>query len=92
VKITISDIEGKVLRNIDGTRDAGLNRVQWDLRGDRPEPPPGFNPGQRGGGGGRFRFRQGPQIDPGTYVVKLSVGGKDLTTRVVVEEDIWFGK
>jgi hypothetical protein len=32
-------------------------------------------------------LRQGPPVEAGTYLVKLSVGGKDLTTRVVVEVD-----
>jgi photosystem II stability/assembly factor-like uncharacterized protein len=36
VKITISDISGRERRAIQGTKTAGLNRVQWDLR---PNPP-----------------------------------------------------
>jgi photosystem II stability/assembly factor-like uncharacterized protein len=40
VRITISDITGRERRAIQGTKTAGLNRVQWDLR---PNPP------QRGG-------------------------------------------
>ena len=35
VKITISDYSGKVVREITGPKDAGLNRVQWNLRGNR---------------------------------------------------------
>ena len=31
VKITISDATGRVVREMDGTKDAGLNRVQWNL-------------------------------------------------------------
>ena len=72
------------MRNLDGTKDAGLNRVQWDLRGDAPARPnlPAGVPGQ-------FRrfARQGPPVQPGTYLVKLSVGGKDYTTTVVVDAD-----
>ena len=41
VKITISDYTGKVVRNITGTKEAGLNRVQWNLRGDPPPRPAG---------------------------------------------------
>src|SRR5215218_9946770 len=37
VKLTISDYTGKVVRNIVATNEAGLNRIQWNLRGD---PPP----------------------------------------------------
>ncbi len=84
VKIAISDVTGKVVRHVDGTKDAGLNRVQWDLRGDTPPRPnlPAGMPGQ-------FRrfARQGPPVPPGTYLVKLSVGGKDYTTTVVVDAD-----
>ena len=29
----------------------------------------------------------GPPVDPGTYTLKLSIGGKDYTTKVVVEAD-----
>jgi hypothetical protein len=98
VKITISDITGKVLRSLDGTKEVGLNRVQWNLRGDAPPrqggPGGGFGGGGGGGGGGGRgggRFG-GPPIDPGVYLVKLSVGGKEYTTKVQVEEDIWMNK
>jgi Uncharacterized protein related to plant photosystem II stability/assembly factor len=32
VKITVSNKEGKVIRDIDGTGDVGVNRVTWDLK------------------------------------------------------------
>ncbi|MEW6209879.1 MAG: hypothetical protein AB1631_16055 [Acidobacteriota bacterium] len=86
VKITISDVTGKVVRTMSGTKDAGINRVQWNLRGDPPPRPAGG-----GGGGGQGRFGQGgfgaPPLDPGTYLVKLSVGGKEMTAKVEVEAD-----
>jgi photosystem II stability/assembly factor-like uncharacterized protein len=53
VKITISDISGREIRTLEGTKKAGLNRVQWDLtptpagrgrgfgRGAGPEQPAG---------------------------------------------------
>ena len=92
VKITISDYTGKVIRNIAGTREIGINRVQWNLRGDPPPRPanlpPGFGGGGGGGGGGfGALFNIGPIIEPGTYNLKLSVNGKDYTTKVVVEAD-----
>ena len=93
VKITISDYSGKVIRNITGTKDVGLNRVQWNMRADPPPRPAnlpaGFGGGGGGGGGGGFGglFTQGALVEPGTYSVKLSVGGKDFTTKVVVEAD-----
>ena len=91
VKITISDYSGKVVRNIVGTKDVGINRVQWNLRGDPlPRPanlPPGFGGGGGGGGGFGGFFNLGPALDAGTYSVKLSVNGKDYTTKIVVEPD-----
>ncbi len=92
VKIAISDITGKVVRDLAGTNAAGINRVQWPLAGNPPQLPPGAagrfgGGGGGGGGGGRGGFNQGPPVEPGTYLVKLSAGGKDYTTKVVVEAD-----
>jgi hypothetical protein len=36
---------------------------------------------------GRGLFNQGAVLEAGIYTVKLSVGGKEHTTRVVVEPD-----
>ena len=119
VKITIADITGKVVRTVTATKEAGLNRVQWNLRGDAPA---GGRGGRFGGGGAppaagtpsttppaasgqpaapdpqqqqmmqqmmalRFGGNFGPSLEPGTYLVRLTVDGKDLTTKVVVEAD-----
>jgi hypothetical protein len=92
VKITISDSTGRVVRELDGTKDAGLNRVQWNLG---PTPVLGGRFGGGGGGGGRggrggrgvpFTVAQ-TAVEPGTYVVKLAVGGQELMTSVQVEAD-----
>ena len=45
VRITISDVTGREIRTMIGTKHAGLNRVQWDLRAT--------------GGGGRGRGQGG---------------------------------
>lgn len=132
VKVTISDITGKVVRNINGTKELGLNRLQWNLRGDAPARPGGFGgrgggqggpgggappagqppaaagqPGQaagqppaappvgqggggQGGGGGfggRGGLNAGLPLEPGVYLVKLTVDGKETTTKVVIESD-----
>ena len=98
VKITISTLNGQVVREMEGTKNAGINRVQWNLA---PNPPQGQGQAQaqgqgRGGGGGGGRggrggggvpFIGGQAVDPGTYVVKVSVGGKELVSTVLVEAD-----
>lgn len=83
--ISISEVTGRVVRTLPGTKDAGLNRVPWDFRGNPPPRPPNLPEGMPQ----QFSraLRQGPPVEPGTYLVKLSVGGKDLTTKVVVEAD-----
>jgi hypothetical protein len=40
VKITVSDKDGKLIREIDGTGDIGVNRVTWDLRMRNPNEAP----------------------------------------------------
>jgi hypothetical protein len=59
----------------------------------------GFAFGGRGGGstgvpfvtGGRGGFGGGAQmLDPGTYEVRLTVGGKSYVTSVTLMEDIWM--
>jgi hypothetical protein len=102
VKLTVSDYTGRVIRNLVATKDAGLNRVQWNLRADPPPRPAnlrgfggGGGGGQGGGGGGGgfgALFNVGPPVEAGTYVVKLTVGGKDYTTRVVVEPDTYMNQ
>ena len=93
VRITISDMRGTVIRELNGTNDPGINRVQWNLA---PNPPPGGQGrggfggggfGGRGGRGGGVPFITGQGVDPGTYVVKLSAAGKEMTTTVSVEPD-----
>jgi photosystem II stability/assembly factor-like uncharacterized protein len=90
VKITITDVNGQVVREMDGTKNAGINRVQWNLS---PNPPPqqegrgGRGGGGRGGRGGGPGFVNPNAVQPGTYVVKLSVGGKEHSKTVLVEAD-----
>jgi hypothetical protein len=87
VTLTISDVTtGQAFRTLKGTGTAGLNRVQWDLRGEQPPPRPA---GAGGGGGGAG---QAPTAAPGTYRVTLSVNGQTHTTMVKVLMDHWLGE
>ena len=88
VRLTILDAKEATIRTLTGTQAAGLNRVWWDLRatprprataanGDAPQPE---NPG----GGGQAAS---PLVAPGVYTVKLTVDGRDLTTKLTVRKD-----
>ncbi len=78
----------EVLRTIDVDGKQGLNRLQWDLRGNPPAGAAGQ--GGRGGGGGRGGFG-GPTAEPGVYRVSLTVGGRQVGSETFsVLEDIWM--
>jgi photosystem II stability/assembly factor-like uncharacterized protein len=83
VQVTISDVAGRVVRSLEGPGGAGIQRVQWNLLSDPPERPTGAL--QQAG-----QQRAGPRVDPGTYLVRLRAGGRELTRTVVVLEDIWM--
>ena len=94
VTIAIADSQGRTVRTLTGTRQAGVNRIAWDLRSEpttqvklRTSPlyapdiavgPQGWRPG-----GGQMTLLE----PPGTYTVKLSVGGRELTQPLVVKKD-----
>jgi photosystem II stability/assembly factor-like uncharacterized protein len=61
---------------------AGMHRWLWDLR---PTPPP--RPAGAGGGGGGFGRGGATTVLPGTYTVKLTVGGKTFMQPLVVKID-----
>jgi photosystem II stability/assembly factor-like uncharacterized protein len=101
VAITIQDSKGQTVRTLTGPRTPGLHRVYWDLR-DAPSKrvtyrtsplyapeirvgPDGIreSEGGFGGGGGALTILQ----PPGTYTVKLSVGGRDYTQQLRVLKD-----
>jgi len=84
VKLQILDGSGKVIREIKQlSKQAGLNRVAWDLRYEGPrarrQTPTEEN--------AFFGGPRGPQVMPGTYTAKLLVGDKSVETRVEVRMD-----
>jgi hypothetical protein len=85
VKISVTDKDGKVVREFDGPGAAGVNRANWDLRyNSAAEPTPeqmeainaGYSEGPRG-----------PRVEPGKYAIKIESGTKEATQAVVVEDD-----
>jgi photosystem II stability/assembly factor-like uncharacterized protein len=86
VKITVTDKDGKVVREFDGPGAAGVNRTNWDLRYDPAAEP---TPEQQEAIAAGFGFGpRGPLVDPGEYTVKIKAGEKEATQKVVVEDDV----
>jgi hypothetical protein len=82
VKITITE-GARVVRTLEGTKNAGINRVWWNLA-ETPET------GQQAGrGGGRGGFAQ---VRPGTYQVTLEAAGKKITKPLEVLRDEWLSE
>ena len=98
VKVTILDQKGEVVRTLSAPSSAGLNRINWDLRFEPTNeirmrtnpliPAPQVRLGPQGwrapaGGGATI----GILAPPGTYTVKLSVGGHEETQPLTVRKD-----
>ena len=94
-KITIHNGSGDLVRTLDGTKHAGLNRVHWDLR-DEPSTqvrllsPPMYaehmdvDPeGRDAPGTGQMSVLQAP----GNYTVTLVVNGTEQKQSVEVRKD-----
>jgi photosystem II stability/assembly factor-like uncharacterized protein len=94
-RITIADETGQVVRTLRGTKDAGVNRVWWDLRYTlggtdvrlRTSPIHAswmkIPPEGRTAGGGRVAAL----ATPGTYKVTLAVGGHEFTQPLTILKD-----
>jgi hypothetical protein len=96
VKITIADASGRTIRTLTGTKEAGINRVWWDLRYDQtPEirlrTPPLFAPEVKLNADGFRTLPGGGRLamlaPPGTYTVKLAAAGQEQTRPLVLRKD-----
>jgi photosystem II stability/assembly factor-like uncharacterized protein len=101
VRIAIQDAKGQTIRTFNGPGTPGVHRVYWDLR-DTPSQrvtlrtsplyapdvrvgPDGIRESEAGfgvGGGGLTILQA-----PGTYTVKLTVGGRDYTQPLRLLKD-----
>jgi hypothetical protein len=83
-KVQVFDGAGKLVQDVEApSREKGLNRIAWNLRLGGPEVRRPPTPEQLAFGGGS----RGPQVLPGTYTVKLTVGDKVYEERVEVKLD-----
>ena len=96
VKIRIEDAKGQLVRTLNGTKNVGLNRINWNLEGEqttevRMRTAPAYAPeiklgpdGTRNApGAGRLSIL----MPPGNYTVKLSVAGQNLAQPLILRKD-----
>ena len=89
VEIRIASEDGETIRTLEGTTEAGINRIWWGLRHEptdeiRFRTPPLYadwvevgDDGVRPAPGGRFSML----APPGTYTVTLAVDGEEVGSR-----------
>jgi len=82
VTITILDSKGQVVRVLPGTSIVGINRIHWNLRYEASTPIQ-MRTTRRSSDGGQLAIL----APPGSYRVKLSVGGRELTQPLTVIKD-----
>jgi photosystem II stability/assembly factor-like uncharacterized protein len=95
VKISIADASGETLRTLDGKKEAGINRVWWNLQGEetteiklrtKPRYADWIDLGEE-------RWRAAPEgrfsvlAPPGTYTVTLAVEGQEYSQQLEVLKD-----
>ena len=75
--LLITDKEGQKVIEMKGPKNAGINRLNWDLRHGAPEIPEL----------GRARVGRGPLVLPGEYNVTLKVDDQEMTKILKVADD-----
>jgi hypothetical protein len=80
VKMAIQDSQGRQIRELKGQKNAGINRLVWDMRYGPPEALELDRISRR------FRARA-PFVLPGEYKVTLKTAGQEMTKIVKVEGD-----
>ncbi|MGH7475048.1 MAG: VPS10 domain-containing protein [Longimicrobiales bacterium] len=84
VAITIRDAAGREITAVRPSLRAGINRVLWDLRYPALPPRPGDGEDE---GEDEDEGPDGPLVVPGSYTVRLVVGGRAYEQPLEVRED-----
>jgi photosystem II stability/assembly factor-like uncharacterized protein len=81
-QITISDARGNQVAQLKGSSDAGVNRVQWNMRSAQGgQGAPSTGQGGRGGFGGSL-------MPAGDYRIVVAVGGQQQTVMGRIRDRI----
>jgi photosystem II stability/assembly factor-like uncharacterized protein len=81
LKLDIYDAKGQLITSIQGEKRRGLNRVQWPERAKPPKLPPAAGLVEN-----EYVF-YGPQVQEGTYTVKLTKGKQNYSSEVQLVPD-----
>lgn len=96
VRFAILDASGRTVRTLTGSKEAGVNRITWDLRftptremrlRTSPEYAPEIAEGPEGWRPAPGAPRISVLAPPGAYTVKMTVDGKDYTQKLTVRKD-----
>ncbi len=91
VKITILDQAGRLVRELSGPSEEGINRVAWDLRESSIPLSPSWK--RIGSNDSRQLARLGPNmrpgqlVQPGSFHIQLSFEGRKFEKVLLVKED-----
>ncbi len=77
--LTVSDVDGNVVRRLTGSIKAGIHRLPWDLRYPAPDP---VVAGEHEEVAPWDREPTGPMVAPGTYSVSLAKRVRGETTEL----------
>jgi hypothetical protein len=84
VSLSVHTAGGELVQTLRPSGDRGMNRAVWNLRyADLPVRGGGFGDDD-GPGGGNLA---GPYVTPGSYLVRLTAGGRTMEQKVEVRED-----
>jgi len=75
VKVMVTDLSGKVLRELEGKGEAGFNAVIWDMR-----------PSREKGVEEDWEWGRNVLVEPGEYIVILEAGGRKLTQKALIRK------
>ncbi|MGB2753039.1 MAG: hypothetical protein WBC19_13365 [Pyrinomonadaceae bacterium] len=82
---TVTDSEGKIVRRLNASAGAGVQRVVWDMRYLPPSISAAPQGGPPDGGGGGFGGGFGPQgslVMPGKYTVSMAMRVNGVVTSL----------